>query len=70
MNVDREDANPDMTPENTLMRLARRTLKGMSVMLLGTILNLAILFHMSGQEPEWICLCSVLSMVGHIPSVP
>jgi len=61
MNVDREDVNPDMTPENTLMRLARRTLKGMSVMLLGTILNLAILFHMSGQEQEWICfiLCTI-----------
>lgn len=60
MNVDREDMNPDTTQENTLMRLARRTLKGMGVMLLGTVLNLAVLFHMSGQEQEWICftLCT------------
>jgi hypothetical protein len=43
------------TKESTLERLARRTLKGMCVMLLGTIINLAILFHMRGREQEWMC---------------
>jgi hypothetical protein len=41
--------------ESTLEMLARRTLKGMCVMLLGTIVNLAILFHMKGREQDWLC---------------
>jgi hypothetical protein len=49
-----------------LTRLARRTLKGMCVMLSATIVNLAILFHMSGREEQWMCflLCSLDVAVG------
>jgi hypothetical protein len=44
-----------------LRKLAKRTLNGMCIMLLATIVNLSILFHMSGQEQEWMCFmfCTV-----------
>jgi hypothetical protein len=47
--------------QSNLTMLARRTLKGMCVMLSATIVNLAILFHMSGREEQWMCflLCSL-----------
>jgi hypothetical protein len=41
--------------QDHLRNLAKRTLKGMCIMLLATVINLSILFHMSGQEREWMC---------------
>jgi len=52
--------------DTTLRRLAERTLKGMCVMLLATIINLAILFHMRGREQYWMCFmfCTMDVAVG------
>jgi len=52
--------------DTTLERLAQRTLKGMCVMLLATIINLAILFHMRGREQYWMCFmfCTMDVAVG------
>ncbi|KEF58738.1 uncharacterized protein A1O9_06664 [Exophiala aquamarina CBS 119918] len=41
--------------QDNLRTLAKRTLKGMCVMLLATTINLSILFYMSGREDEWMC---------------
>lgn len=48
-------------PLNILTRLARGTLKGMCIMLSATVVNLAIQFHMSGGEEQWMffLLCSL-----------
>lgn len=44
----------DGTQDN-LRTLAKRTLRGMCIMLLATTINLSILFYMSGREQEWMC---------------
>ena len=51
----RAKAKVSSPQQDDLQNLARRTLKGMCVMLLATVINLSILFHMSGQEQEWMC---------------
>jgi hypothetical protein len=51
----RQPSSTSRRRDTTLKALARRTLKGMCVMLLATILNLAILFHMRGREQYWMC---------------
>ncbi|KAK5046823.1 hypothetical protein LTR84_007177 [Exophiala bonariae] len=41
--------------QDNLRNLAKRTLRGMCIMLLATTINLSILFYMSGREQEWMC---------------
>jgi hypothetical protein len=55
-----------------LRNLAKRTLKGMCIMLLATVINLSILFHMSGQEREWMCFmfCSLDGKGSSAPACP
>jgi hypothetical protein len=57
----RTKANISSSRQDHLRKLAKRTLNGMCIMLLATIINLSILFHMSGQEQEWMCFmfCTV-----------
>lgn len=55
--------SPRLSPqkENTLKRLARRTLKGMCIVLVGTSVNLTILFYTRGHERDWMCfmICTI-----------
>jgi hypothetical protein len=51
----RAKANVSSPKQDHLRKLAKRTLNGMCIMLLATVINLSILFHMSGQEQEWMC---------------
>ena len=51
----RAKANVSSPKQDHLRNLAKRTLNGMCIMLLATVINLSILFHMSGQEQEWMC---------------
>ena len=48
-------ANVSTPRQDHLRHLAKRTLNGMCIMLLATIINISILFHMSGHEQEWMC---------------
>jgi len=48
-------ANVSSPRRDHLRNLAKRTLNGMCIMLVATIVNASILFHMSGQEQEWMC---------------
>jgi len=54
-NLYRSQANVSSHRQDSLRHLAKRTLKGMCIMLLATIANLVILFHMNGHEQEWMC---------------
>jgi hypothetical protein len=51
----RAKANVSNPKQDHLRNLAKRTLNGMCIMLMATVINLSILFHMSGQEQEWMC---------------
>ena len=51
----RTKANVSTPRQDHLRNLAKRTLNGMCIMLLATIINLSILFHMNGHEQEWMC---------------
>jgi hypothetical protein len=57
----RTKANVSTPRQDHLRNLAKRTLNGMCIMLLATIINISILFHMSGHEQEWMCFmfCTV-----------
>jgi hypothetical protein len=57
----RTKANVSNPRQDHLRNLAKRTLNGMCIMLLATIINLSILFHMNGHEQEWMCFmfCTV-----------